>query len=139
MERQTESPQSGPAVCVIESDPIMNLQLERLLAHLDSPVLNYLDIDSFLDVCEGIDIGCILADGDQLGTRGPDFIDQLSRRGLSGATIIIARQANIDDAVIALQKGVADYVEIPQPDRLLLAKIRQVISRSLSAPGQRPH
>lgn len=124
---------------MIESDPNMTLQLEKLLANLDSPILHYVDIDSFLHVCEEIDIGCILADGDQLGTRGPDFIDQLSKRGLSGATIIIARQANIDDAVIALQKGVADYVEIPQPDRLLLAKIRQVISRSLSGTGQHPH
>jgi len=139
MDRQTEYSQFGPAVCVIESDPNMNHQLGKLLAYLDSPILHYMSAESFLAESEGIEIGCILADGDQLGTQSPEFIDELSQRGLSGATIIIARHANIDDAVKALQRGVADYIEIPQPDRLLLAKIRQVISRGVSASGPRPH
>lgn len=139
MDRQTENPQSGPAVCVIESDPGMNSQLGKLLAHLDSPIFHYMSAESFLAECEGVEIGCILADGDQLGTQWTQFIEELSQRGLSNATIIIARHASIDDAVKALQRGVADYIEIPQPDRLLLAKIRQVISRSVSTSGSRPH
>ena len=139
MDRQTEYSQIGPAVCVIESDPNMNSQLDKLLAYLDSPVLHYLSAESFLAECEGIEVGCILADGDQLGTQGAQFIEELSQRGLSGATIIIARHANIDDAVKALQRGVADYIEIPQPDRLLLAKIRQVIGRAVSVSGPRSH
>jgi|GEM_PF-1939214 FixJ family two-component response regulator len=139
MDRQTEIPQIGPAVCVIESDPGMNLQLGKLLAYLDSPIIHYQSAESFLAESEGIEVGCILADGDQLGEKSPEFIAQLSQRGLSGATIIIARQANIDDAVKALQQGIADYIEIPQPDRLLLAKIRQVISRTVSASGLRTH
>jgi FixJ family two-component response regulator len=113
--------------------------LDKLLAYLDTPVLHYLSAESFLAECEDIEVGCILANGDQLGTQSPEFIEELSQRGLSGATIIIARHANIDDAVKALQRGVADYIEIPQPDRLLLAKIRQVISRTVSVSGTRSH
>lgn len=139
MDLQTEYSQIGPAVCVIESDPNMNIQLDKLLAYLDSPVLHYLSAENFLAECESIEVGCILADGDQLGAQGLQFIEELSQRGLSGATIIIARHANIDDAVKALQRGVADYIEIPQPDRLLLAKIRQIISRGASLSGPRPH
>lgn len=139
MDRQTEYPQFGPTVCVIESDPNMNIQLGKLLAYLDSPVLHYVSAESFLAESESLDIGCILADGDHLGTDWTQFVEELSRRGLSHATIIIARQANIDDAVKALQRGVADYIEIPQPDRLLLAKIRQVIGRTLSASEGRTH
>lgn len=139
MDCQSDYPQIGPAVCVIEGDPIMNNQLGKLLAYLDSPILHFASAESFLAECEGVEIGCILADGDQLGTNGSQFIEELSQRGLSTATIIIARHANIDDAVKALQRGVADYIEIPQPDRLLLAKIRQVISRFVSSSGPRPH
>ena len=102
-------------------------RLDTLLAHLNAPILNFSSPEEFVDLCSTINIGCILIDGDELGDTSQHFIDKLSGMGLTGATIIMARQANIDNAVKALKSGIADYIEIPQPDRLLLEKIRQVM------------
>jgi len=138
MGQQTDSSQKDAAVCVIQGDAIVQRQLDALLAHLDSPVLSFKSAEQFFHRCSGINIGCILIDGDQMGDNSQHLLDQLSRLGLSGATIIMAQQANIDNAVKALQSGIADYLEMPQPDRLLLAKIRQVMGdrRSVSV-GER--
>jgi DNA-binding NtrC family response regulator len=74
-------------------------------------------------------------DGDELGESARAFIKELSRLGLAQCSIIMASQANIDDAVSATQSGIADYVEIPQPDRQLLAKIRSVMGSARSTPA----
>jgi FixJ family two-component response regulator len=127
MHKNISSSQHDAVVCVIQANPIVQKQLDVLLAYLDSPILSFKSSEQFLQLCAGINVGCILLDGDQLGDDSHCLLDELSRMGLSRATIIMAQHANIDAAVKALQSGIADYLEMPQPDRVLLAKICQVM------------
>lgn len=135
MDQQVENSSQAAAVCIIQQDPVSQKILDNLLAYLDSPILSFTSTEQFLDRCSTINIGCILIDGDELGDKSQHFIDDLSSLGLTGATIIMARQANIDNAVKALKSGIADYLETPLPDRLLLAKIRQVMGDFRSVPA----
>ena len=138
MEQQTDSSHQDEAVCVIQGDAIVQKQLDALLAHLDSPVLSFKSPEQFIHRCSGINIGCILIHADQMGDNSQHLLFRLSRMGLSGATIIMAQQASIDNTVKALQSGMADDLEIPQPHRLLIAKIRQVMGDYRSVPlGER--
>jgi FixJ family two-component response regulator len=135
MEQLMDDSQQSASVCVIQGAPGTQRQLQTLLGHLGAPVLQFNSPDEFLAGCDNLDIGCILIDGDELGESARAFIKELSRLGLAQCSIIMASQANIDDAVSATQSGIADYVEIPQPDRQLLAKIRSVMGSARSTPA----
>jgi FixJ family two-component response regulator len=134
MDQPTDSSKRRAAVCLIQQNSSIRKQRLSLLAHLDSPVLCFQTPHEFLEHCAYLNIACILIDGDELGSNAKPFFSELSRLGLAQAAMVLASQADIDDAVIATQNGIADYVETPQPDRLLLTRIREV----MGTDGDRP-
>lgn len=127
MIKQEDTIELPSTVCVIESDAGLTDDLAKMLAYLNLPVRHFPTAESFLDTSTDLDIACILANNEVLGERKLGFLSELRRRDLGRSTIVMTRVPDIDDAVLVMKAGVADYLEVPLPDRVLISKIRNLI------------
>jgi len=103
------------------------------------PVESYFDAPSFLRRPGGTRISCVVAESKQVGLSVQSFLNELSRRGLVGHTIILTSHPDLGEAVTAIKSGVADYIEMPLSERRLLARIEEVVGDSIVPSHEIPH
>jgi two-component system response regulator FixJ len=123
---------SEPVVHVIDDDEAMRHSLEFLL---DSEGLEARTYDSALVFLDGLADrapGCIVTDVRMPGMTGLELVRRLAELEVEDPVIVITGHADVPLAVEAMKAGVADFIEKPFENEVLIGAIR----RALSAAGE---
>ncbi len=117
-----------PMVHLIDDDEAMRTSLSFLLdsAGLDNAV--YASAEAFLELASDDARGCIITDIRMPGMSGMDLVAHLKSKGTKLPVIVITGHGDVPLAVEAMKNGVADFLEKPFDDEILLAAIHRALS-----------
>ena len=88
--------------------------------------------EQFFEGCGTTASGCVLAPADLPGAGVRGLIDEISKRGLALAVLVIGRTHDLDTAVALVRAGAADFLEPPLSDCRLRSAVRRAIGASLA-------
>lgn len=123
---------SDPIVYVIDDDESARHSLEFLLDVAGIRVRSYASADAFLTSSPPLAGACVVTDVRMPGTSGVELAEELKRRGTAVPVIVITGHADVPLAIQAMKAGVADFIEKPFDDELMLAAIRSALARHAS-------
>lgn len=110
-------------------DPLPD-ECRRIVAALaNEPVVVkcYDDATQFLDQVPGTVSGCVLTPLDLPGIGLRALMDEIKRRGLPLAVVVIGRDSEFAIAIELVRSGAFDFLEHPFSDRRLRSVIRRAI------------
>ena len=115
-------------IYIVDDDAKVRSKLETLLAGMDLDVKSYDCAETLLR--DGISplARCMIAEVDLPGMNGIQLMHTVQEQGLSLPTILLAKFSDVPTAVRAMQAGAVDFIDKPFVDRVLLARVRQVLS-----------
>lgn len=116
-------------VHVIDDDAAVRDSLAFLLETADLTVRTYASAAEFLDAVPAMTHGCIVTDVRMPEMSGVDLARRLKELGVPDPVIVITGHADVPLAVEAMKAGVADFIEKPFDDEVILAAIRSALER----------
>lgn len=116
-------------VYVIDDDDSARHSLEFLLDCAGIRVRSFPSADTFLKSAPPLAGACIVTDVRMPGTTGVELAEQIKRHGGSTPVIVITGHADVPLAIQAMKAGVADFIEKPFDDEVMLASIRNALAR----------
>ena len=120
---------SDPIVYVIDDDDGARHSLEFLLDVAGIRVRAFASADAFLKASPPLAGACVVTDVRMPGTSGVELVEELKRRGATVPVIVITGHADVPLAIHAMKAGVADFIEKPFDDEVMLAAIRSALAR----------
>lgn len=93
----------------------------------------YRSAEAFLNVLIEAESGCILTDVRMPGLTGLELVHDLKRRGATTPVIMMTGHGDIPLAVEAMRAGIADFIEKPLDDDILLQSIAKALSDRATA------
>ena len=120
---------SEAIVYVIDDDDGARHSLEFLLDCAGIRVRSFASADTFLASSPPLSGACIVTDVRMPGRNGIELVEELRRRGANVPVIVITGHADVPLAVQAMHAGVADFIEKPFDDEVMLSSIRKVLAR----------
>lgn len=124
---------------VIDDDAAVRDSIAFLLETADLTARTYESAVSFLMV-EDRPAGCVVTDVRMPDMTGIELARRLRDSGSCEPVIVITGHADVPLAIEAMRAGVADFIEKPFDDEVLLASIRRVLDqagRASSADAER--
>ncbi len=119
---------SDPIVYVIDDDEGARDALEFLLDTAGIRVRSFVSADVFLAASPPLAGACIVTDVRMPGTSGIELVEEMKRRGAAVPVIVITGHADVPLAIQALHAGVADFIEKPFDDEVMLDAIHKAIA-----------
>jgi two-component system response regulator FixJ len=119
---------SDAIVYVIDDDEPARHSLEFLLDCADVRVRSFPSADAFLQASPPLGGSCIVTDVRMPGRSGIELVEEIRRRGSSAPVIVITGHADVPLAIQAMHAGVADFIEKPFDDEVMLAAIRKALA-----------
>jgi two-component system response regulator FixJ len=116
-------------VHVIDDDDAVRDSLAFLLETADLSVRTYASAVEFLEAVPTMTHGCIVTDVRMPQMSGVDLARRLKDLGVPDPVIVITGHADVPLAVEAMKAGVADFIEKPFDDEVILAAIRTALER----------
>jgi two-component system response regulator FixJ len=116
-------------VYVIDDDESARHSLEFLLDVAGVRVRSFASADAFLDSSPPLANACVVTDVRMPGTGGIELAETLKRRGTGVPVIVITGHADVPLAVQAMKAGVADFIEKPFDDTVMLQAIRNALAQ----------
>jgi two-component system response regulator FixJ len=116
-------------VHVIDDDTAVRESLAFLLETADLSVRTYASAVEFLEAVSTVPHGCIVTDVRMPEMSGVDLARKLKELGVPDPVIVITGHADVPLAVEAMKAGVADFIEKPFDDEVILAAIRSALER----------
>lgn len=116
-------------VHVIDDDAAVRDSIAFLLETADLEVRTHESAVAFLDAPD-LAPGCIVTDVRMPEMTGIELAQRLRESGSREPVIIITGHADVPLAIEAMHAGVADFMEKPFDDELLLAAIRRVVNQA---------
>lgn len=116
-------------VHVIDDDAAVRDSIAFLLETADLEVRTHESAVAFLDAPD-LAPGCIVTDVRMPEMTGIELAQRLRESGSREPVIIITGHADVPLAIEAMHAGVADFIEKPFDDELLLAAIRRVVNQA---------
>jgi len=116
-------------VHVIDDDQPVRESLAYLLDSAGLTVATYESAASFLDVARQAG-GCIVTDLRMPEITGIELVRQLREMGITLPVIVITGHGDVPLAVEAMKIGVADFIEKPFDDEVILASIRSALGKA---------
>ena len=124
---------SPPAlVHVIDDDDAVRASLAFLLESAGLSCRTWESAIAFLEAGDREAGDCIVTDVRMPGMTGLQMVSELQARGTPTPVIVITGHGDVPMAVEALKRGVADFLEKPFDDEVLLAAIQEVILKAAS-------
>ncbi|KFG89945.1 Two component LuxR family transcriptional regulator [Sphingobium herbicidovorans NBRC 16415] len=120
---------SEAIVYVIDDDDGARHSLEFLLDCAGIRVRSFASADAFLASSPPLSGACIVTDVRMPGRNGIELVEELRRRGANVPVIVITGHADVPLAVQAMHAGVADFIEKPFDDEVMLSSIRKALIR----------
>ncbi|GGD87723.1 transcriptional regulatory protein FixJ [Tsuneonella deserti] len=116
-------------VYVIDDDESARHSLEFLLDVAGIRVRAFSSADAFLAASPPLAGACVVTDVRMPGTSGLQLAQALRQRGATVPVIVITGHADVPLAVQAMKTGVADFIEKPFDDEVMLGAIRDAMAR----------
>lgn len=110
-------------VHVIDDDPAVRDSLSFLLETAKLETRVYDSAIAFLEALPDVTSGCIVTDVRMPEMTGIELVRRLKAQGFTLPIIMITGHADVPLAVEAMKAGVADFIEKPFNDDILLAAI----------------
>ena len=123
-------------VYVIDDDEAMRESLDFLLDASGFSPRTYATAPDFLAVAEAAEPGCIVTDIRMPGMNGLELVGELKARGVALPIVVITGHGDVPLAVEAMKAGVADFLEKPFSDDVLLATIRRCLDGLAQSESQ---
>lgn len=120
---------SEAIVYVIDDDDGARHSLEFLLDCAGIRVRSFSSADAFLASSPPLSGACIVTDVRMPGRNGIELVEELRRRGANVPVIVITGHADVPLAIQAMHAGVADFIEKPFDDEVMLSSIRKALAR----------
>ncbi len=120
---------SEPIVYVIDDDDSARHSLEFLLDVAEIRVRSFPSADAFLKASPPLAGACIVTDVRMPGTSGVELVEELKKREVTAPVIVITGHADVPLAIQAMKAGVADFIEKPFDDTVILTAIRNALTR----------
>jgi two-component system response regulator FixJ len=117
-------------VHVIDDDEAMRHSLAFLLESEGIGVRTYESALAFLERAGELEPGCIVTDIRMPGMTGLELVHKLAELGIGHPVIAITGHADVPLAVQAMKAGVADFIEKPFDEEVLLGAIRRGLDTS---------
>jgi two-component system response regulator FixJ len=121
---------------IVDDDPAVRDSLSFLLESAGLRAKTYDSAMAFLDEREPHEAGCVITDIRMPGLSGLDLVRLLKERGRTDPIIVITGHGDIPLAVEAMKAGVADFIEKPFDDAVIIAAIRAALTRVSSRRAQ---
>ena len=118
---------------MIDDDDAVRASLAFLLESAGLSCRTWESAIAFLEAGDREAGDCIVTDVRMPGMTGLQMVTELQARGTPTPVIVITGHGDVPMAVDALKRGVADFLEKPFDDEVLLSAIQEVI---LKAAGQ---
>ena len=118
-----------PVVHVIDDDEAARESLEFLLDCAGMRVRGYDSALAFLAAVPGLEHGCIVTDVRMPEMSGLELVARLNALGIADPVIVITGHADVPMAIQAMKQGVADFIEKPFSDEVILESIRSALAR----------
>ena len=125
---------SPALVHVIDDDEAIRASLDFLLGTAGLACRTWDSAITFLEDGAAEPGDCIVTDVRMPGMTGLQLVGDLKARGIVTPVIVITGHGDVPMAVEALKRGVADVLEKPFDDEVLLAAIAETIRKA----GDRP-
>ena len=123
-------------VYVIDDDDSARHSLEFLLDVAGIRVRSFPSADAFLKSAPPLDGACVVTDVRMPGKSGIELVEELKLREADVPVIVITGHADVPLAIQAMKAGVADFIEKPFDDELLLRTIRAATDTSVARRAQ---
>lgn len=127
---------SEPLVHLIDDDEAVRTSLGFLLEMNDLPAKTYASAIEFLQTAGDLQAGCIVTDVRMPEMNGLELIRRLKERRVDLPVIVITGHGDVPLAVDAMRAGVADFIEKPFEDDILLNSIRSALNTQPDADPQ---
>lgn len=128
---------SDAIVYIIDDDEGVRQSLEFLLDCSGIRVRSFASADAFLKSSPALQGACIVTDVRMPGMSGVELAEELKRRSMNVPTIVMTGHADVPLAIQAMKAGVADFIEKPFDDEVVLSAIRKALAEN--ANGQAEH
>lgn len=119
---------SEPIVYVIDDDEAARHSLEFLLDCAGIRVRSFASADAFLSASPPLAGACIVTDVRMPGMSGIALVEEMKRRGVTTPVIVITGHADVPLAIQAMHAGVADFIEKPFDEEVMLDAIRKALA-----------
>ena len=119
-----------PVIHVIDDDESARHSLEFLLDCAGLAVRAYPSATEFLKAVPGLAPGCIVTDVRMPEMSGIQLVERLKALGVGEPVIVITGHADVPMAIEAMKQGVADFIEKPFSDEVILGAIRSALERA---------
>lgn len=131
-----------PVVHVVDDDPAMRDSLAFLLETAGHSPRLYESALALLGAVAETELapGCIVTDVRMPDMNGLDLVRRLKSRGVEHPVVVLTGHADVPLVVEAMKAGVADFIEKPFDDTVLLAAVARALSQAPEArrPGDAP-
>lgn len=118
-----------PIVYVIDDDESVRHSLEFLLDVAGIRVRSFSSADAFLKSSPPLSGACLVTDVRMPGMSGVQLAEELRSSGANIPVIMVTGHADVPLAVQAMKAGVADFIEKPFDDDVMLSAIRSALAR----------
>ncbi len=125
-----------PVVHVVDDDDAMRDSLKFLLESEDMRVETYESAEAFLAAAPTALPGCVLTDVRMPGMSGLDLVRVLKSTKATMSVVVMTGHADVPLAIEAMKLGIADFIEKPFDDVVLLTALKGALQR-LSAHAER--
>jgi two-component system response regulator FixJ len=124
-----ESVDPQGVVHVVDDDAAMRDSLSFLLEEAGLATRLYEGPGALLDRADGLEPGCILTDVRMPEMSGLDLIRRLRERGVRDPVVVMTGHADVPLAIEAMRLGVADFIEKPFDDELLVGALEAALQQ----------
>ncbi|ENY81060.1 response regulator FixJ [Sphingopyxis sp. MC1] len=128
---------NDPIVYVVDDDDGARGSLEFLLDCASIRVRGFASADAFLKASPPLDGACVVTDVRMPGISGMELVETLKARGASIPVIMITGHADVPLAIQAMKAGVADFIEKPFDDDIMLGAIQRALTQQTSSETAR--
>ncbi len=120
-------------VAIIDADDAARRATQRLLESVGVRARAFADAGAVLNLREGDDIRCIIADVFLPGISGLELLARLASQPHRPPLILLAASAEVSVAVEAMRRGALDFLEKPYRPETLLARVHQAFRENEAA------
>ena len=120
---------AAPNILVVDDDPLVRQQLERLYSHAGYTVAVVNSGEEALERLEAGDIDLVVTDIWLPGLSGVELTQRMQERFADTPVIVITGHADIDNAVEVLKLGASDYIIKPFSAAAIQESTRVVLEK----------
>lgn len=125
---------SSPVDCestvfIADDDPAVCQSIRWLIESVGLDVETFISGQSFLDEVDPARLGCLVLDVRMPGMSGLDLLARMKTLAYTLPVIVLTGYGDVNMAVIAMKRGVLDFIEKPFNQQALLDSVQNAIQR----------